>query len=70
METPREVRLKLTLLGGQEHEVTLREDAPELGALFAGLATPQAGSRLVQLPMDDGNAAWSFQTSQIVSIVS
>jgi SM-20-related protein len=70
METPREVRLKLTLLGGQEHEVTLREDAPELGVLFAGLATPHAGSRLVELPMDSGKTAWSFQTSQLVSIVS
>lgn len=70
METARDIRLKIGLAGGTEHEVLLREDAPELVALFSALSDPQSGSRFVQLPLDDGKLAWSFQTSQVISIVS
>jgi SM-20-related protein len=70
METPRDIRLKICLSGGREHEVILREDAPELLTLFTALSSPQGKSRLVQLPLEGGKVACSFQSSQLVSIVS
>ena len=70
MEAPRDVRLRISLLDGREHSVTLREDAPELVALFSALSNPASGSRFVQLPLDGGKVACSFQSSQLVSIVS
>lgn len=70
METPRDIRLKIGLAGGKEYEVVLREDAPELVALFASLCAPESGSQLVQLPLAGGRVACSFQTSQLISIVS
>ena len=70
MGTPRDIKLTVGLVDGQSHEVVLPEDAPELVSLFSGLSTPAAGGRFVQLPLDGGRAAWSFQTSQVVSIVS
>ncbi|MDO9103215.1 MAG: 2OG-Fe(II) oxygenase [Candidatus Nitrotoga sp.] len=70
MNTPRDIQLKIHLAGGHEHTVTLREDAPELLVLFTALSTPESGNRFVQLPLDGGKVACSFQTSQLVSIVS
>jgi SM-20-related protein len=70
MEAPREVRLRISLLDGREHSVTLREDAPELATLFSALSNQASGSRLIQLPLDGGRVACSFQSSQLVSIVS
>ena len=70
MAEPRDIRLHISLKGGQEHVATLREDAPELLALFTALASPEAGDRFVQLPLDQGAAACSLRTSQIASIVS
>lgn len=70
METPRDIKLRISLAGGKEQEVTLREDAPELVTLFAALSAPETPSRFVQVPLDGGRVAFSFQTSQLVSIVS
>jgi len=70
MQTPRDIKLKIGLVGGEAHEVLLPEDAPELVALFSALSGPPSESRFVQLPLDDGKRAWSFQTSRIISIVS
>ena len=70
IDTPRDIKLKIGLVGGKEHEVLLREDAPELVALFSALSRPEAGSQFVQLPLDGGRVACSFQTSQLVSIVT
>lgn len=70
MTTLRDIQLKICLAGGHEHAVTLREDAPELLTLFTALSTPGTGNQFVQLPLDGGRAAWSFQTSQLVSIMS
>jgi SM-20-related protein len=67
---PREVRLLIRLTGGHEHAVTLREDAPELLALFTALAAPGSAEAIVQLPLDGGAAACSVRTSQLVSIFS
>ena len=70
MEPLRDITLKIGLVGGKEHEVLLREDAPELVALFSALSRPESGSQFLQLPLDGGKLACSFQTSQIVSVVS
>ena len=70
MTAPRDLKLTISLSGGKEFQVVLPEDAPEVAALFAALSAPQAGSRFMQLPLDGGRAACSFQTSQLVSVVS
>ena len=70
MTPPRDIKLTLSLVGGRGYEVVLREDAPELVTVFAALAAPESGSRFVQLPLHGGRGACSFQTSQLVSIVS
>jgi len=70
MTTLRDIQLKIRLAGGHEHAVTLREDAPELLTIFTALSTPGTGNQFVQLPLDGGKAACSFQTSQLVSIMS
>lgn len=70
MTTPRDIELTITLAGGKEYQVILPEDAPEVTALFAALSAPQAGSRFMQLPLDGGRIACSFQTSQLVAVVS
>lgn len=70
METVRDIQLKIRMVGGHEHVAILPEDAPELRALFTALANPGAGSQFVQLPLDGGRVACSFQTEQVVAIVS
>jgi len=70
MPAPRDIKLTIGLAGGKEYQVTLPEDAPEVAALFAALASPEAGSRFMQLPMEGGRVACSFQTSMLVSVVS
>lgn len=70
MNTPRNVTLRIRLTGGHEQVVALQEDAPELTTLFTALSSPYSESRFVQLPVDGGRVAFSFQTSQLVAIVS
>lgn len=70
MNAPRDIRLRIRLTGGHEHELTLREDAPELAALFNALAFPDAGIGFLQLPLQGGNAACSLRATQLVSIES
>jgi len=70
MDTLRDIQLRIRLAGGHEQAVTLREDAPELSAMFKALASPVPEDQLLQLPLDGGRAACSFRTSQIVSIQS
>lgn len=70
MATPRDIRLRIHMLGGHIHEVTMREDAPELASLYAALASPPSADSFVQLPKDGGKTACSLRTSQLVSIES
>ena len=70
MSEPRYVRLRLRLAGGQEHEVRLREDSPELLAIFAALASGELSSEFFQLPLEEGRVACSFRASQLISVVS
>jgi Rps23 Pro-64 3,4-dihydroxylase Tpa1-like proline 4-hydroxylase len=67
---PRDIRLRIRLRGGHEHQLTLPEDAPELMALFTGLALPNSGNDFLQLPLQGGKAACSLRSSQLVSIES
>jgi Rps23 Pro-64 3,4-dihydroxylase Tpa1-like proline 4-hydroxylase len=70
MQEPRDIRLRIRLRGGYEYALTLREDAPELMALFTALALPSRGADFVQLPLEGGKAAFSLRTSELVSIDS
>lgn len=70
MDAVRDIQLKIRLVGGHEHIVSLPEDSPELPILFTALSNPGESSRFVQLPMEGGRSACSFQTAQLVSIVS
>jgi Rps23 Pro-64 3,4-dihydroxylase Tpa1-like proline 4-hydroxylase len=70
MDSPRDIALRISLVGGHEHRLTLREDAPELLALFTALAAPDSGDAWIQLPLDEGRAACTLRTSQLVSVVS
>jgi SM-20-related protein len=70
MTAPRDIALRIRLAGGDEHRLTLREDAPELLALFTALAASGSGDTLLQLPLDGGTAACTLRSSQIVSVVS
>lgn len=70
MNAPRDIKLTIVLAGGKEFQVILPEDAPEVTTLFAALSAPEAGSHFMQLPLDGGRIACSFQTSQLVSVVS
>jgi len=67
---PRDIRLQIRLAGGHQHEVTLREDAPELMLLFSALFSPGPRAGFVQLPLDGGAASCSLRSSEIVSIIS
>lgn len=73
-DSPRHVDVRLRLEGGQEVEVRLREDAPELTTLFQILASRGGATepveRLMQLPLEQGRSACSFHSSQLVSIVT
>ncbi len=70
METPRDIHLRLQLLGGHLQEVTLSEDDPELVALYKALSSPESTHSFVQLPKNGGAAALSLHTSRVVSIDS
>ena len=67
---PRTVDVRLRLKSGDLHSVRLPEDAPELLALYAGIAAQPPDDRLLQLPLEGGKASCTFRASQIASIVS
>ena len=71
---PRDIKLTIRLINGDCHEVRLGEDAPELATLFGALASPSpehsAENQFVELPLEGGRVAWSFRTSNVVSILS
>lgn len=70
MSATRDIRLRIQLAGGHTHEVTLAEDAAELRALFAVLASPTSLHHVIQLPLQGGTVACSFRADQVVSIIS
>ena len=70
MSEPRDIRLEIRLASGEAHRLRLREDSPTLLALFSAFASPDTGLDMIELPLDEGRAACSLRTSQVVSIVS
>lgn len=71
-ESPRtrSVEVRLHLAGGHEQTLSLEEDAEALRELFTALATPESADRLVQLPVDGGDAAYSFRPSNLIAVAT
>ena len=71
----REIRVQLKLESGHSIELKLREDAPELAALFRILASRGSDSlepaeQFLQLPLQEGGAACAFNSRQLVALVT
>jgi len=71
----RTIAVRLQLESGHEIELELREDAPELVALFRvlasrGSALVEPAEQFLQLPLQNGKAACSFNSQQLVSIIT
>jgi SM-20-related protein len=69
------VSVKVDLEGGYSHELNLKEDSEDLMALFRVLAsrgteTAPSAEQFFQLPMDQGRAACSFSSKQLISITT
>lgn len=69
------ISVRLQLEGGQDIPVQLREDAPELMLLFQILASRgndalQPVEKFLQMPLEDGKAACSFHSRQLVSVIT
>lgn len=69
------VEVDVTLTGGRAYQGTLPSDSPILSSLFAALASshepnPNAPVTLLQFPLENGNAACSFMSTSLVSIVT
>lgn len=71
----RMIAVQLHLDGGQVIQLRLREDAPELITLFQILASRgnenvQPMEQFLQLPLESGKAACSFNSRQLVSVIT
>ena len=69
------VTVQIELRGGYRHVVILSEDAPELQDLFRSMAAHTqpslyTGDWFFQLPIENGEAACSFVSSQIVAVIT
>jgi len=71
----RNVEIEVTLKGGQRHSCIVASDSPLLQDLYVGLAASalssgQAPATLIQLPIEDGRAAFSFMSTSIQSLTT
>lgn len=71
----RDIEIEITLRGGKSYQGILPSDSPILSGLFASLASnhdpdPNAPVTLLQFPLDGGEAACSFMSTSLVSIVT
>ncbi len=71
----RMISVRLQLDSGHEVRLTLQEDAPELAALFRILASRGSDAiepqeQFLQLPLDGGTASCSFNSLQLVSVIT
>jgi len=71
----RMISVRLQLEAGHELKLELREDAPELVTLFRILASRgsenvEPAEQFLQLPLNQGRAACSFNSRQLVSIIT
>lgn len=74
-EQARLISVRLHLEGGQEIPLKLREDSPDLLSIFQILASRgndavQPIERFLQLPLENGRAACSFNSRQLVSVIT
>jgi SM-20-related protein len=69
----RNVEVEVTLKGGQSHSCIVASNSPLLQDLYVGLAalaSGQAPATLIQLPIEDGRAAFSFMSTSIQSLTT
>ena len=71
----RMISVKLQLESRHQVELSLSEDSPELASLFRILASRgsdaiEPAEQFLQLPLDGGKAAFSFNSRQMVSITT
>ncbi len=71
----RMISVKLQLENNHQVELSLSEDSPELATLFRILASRGSDAiepveQFLQLPLDDGKAACSFNSRQLVSVIT
>ncbi|MCC0014897.1 MAG: 2OG-Fe(II) oxygenase [Rhodobiaceae bacterium] len=69
------VEVEITLTGGRSFQGALPCDSPILASLFTSLAAshdpdPNAPVTLLQFPLEGGNAACSFMSTSLVSVVT
>jgi len=69
------IAVQLQLEGGQRIDLRLREDAPELITLFQILASRGSNEvepveKFLQLPLENGKSACSFNSRQLVSVIT
>ncbi len=72
---PRMISVSLQLESGHQLELSLSEDSPELATLFRILAsrgsnTIEPVEQFLQLPLENGKAACSFNSRQLVSVIT
>lgn len=71
----REIEVEVTLKGGQSQSCVLPSNSELLHDLFvllagAPLADGQHKGTIMQLPLDDGHAAWTFMSDSLVSVTT
>jgi Rps23 Pro-64 3,4-dihydroxylase Tpa1-like proline 4-hydroxylase len=71
----REIAVQIHLDGGHQHDILLPENSADLASLFRVLASRgsegvQPDEQFFQLPVDKGRAACSFNSSQLVSVIT
>lgn len=71
----RDIHVEVTLTGGQSRSCTLPSNSELLHDLYVCLAAAQqsgqqAQGTIMQLPLDDGQAAWTFMSSSLISVTT
>ena len=69
-EGPEMVRITVLLEGGHRETVTVSLQDPQLEALMRQLGAPDAGLRLLQLPVREGQAMLAVRSDRIVGVLS
>ena len=69
------IEVEITLNGGQKYSGVLDSDSALLQDLYVGLASgagagPDAPDMLMQFPIEEGRAACSFMSSNLVSVMT
>lgn len=75
LQDPRAVKVQLALASGHQHTLNLLSDSPLLQDLLTALAANGQSAEehpptFFQIPLEDGRSACSFQSTQLVSMVT